>query len=147
MIPPIPKIHDYQVSPDNGFLPAEPPLSRLPDPYYDPWEDVMANLRTLLVAKRIRAVVEDLPILSTSRLRTEAEWRRAYVVLGFITNSYIWGLEKAKDVCFPGLVFPFLLFFSLFFSSFLFFSYLLPSPFPPFFPLPMLACFRAEQQD
>lgn len=67
----------------------------------------MANLRTLLVAKRIRTVVEDLPVLSTSRLRTEAEWRRAYVVLGFIVNSYIWGLEKAKDVCFPGLLFSF----------------------------------------
>jgi indoleamine 2,3-dioxygenase len=98
MIPPLPNIHDYQISPESGFLPAEPPLSRLPDPYYDPWEDITANLRSLIVGKEIRLAVDDLPILSTSRLRTEAEWRRAYVVLGFISNSYIWALEPAKDV-------------------------------------------------
>jgi indoleamine 2,3-dioxygenase len=99
MIPPLPNLADYQISVDNGFLPADSPLDRLPDPYYGPWEDVATNLRNLLVSKEIRKVVDELPLLSTSRLQTEAEWRRAYVVLGFMTNSYIWGLEKAKDVC------------------------------------------------
>lgn len=97
MIPPLPNIADYQISVENGFLPAEPPLDRLPDPYYKPWEDLAANLRSLLASKEIRLAVDELPLLSTSRLCTEAEWRRAYVMLGFITNSYIWGLEKAKD--------------------------------------------------
>jgi indoleamine 2,3-dioxygenase len=101
MIPPLPSLDEYQISVENGFLPAEPPLDRLPDPYYEPWEDIAANLQTLLASKEIRTAVDDLPLLSTSRLRSEAEWRRAYVVLGFITNSYIWGLEKAKDVCVP----------------------------------------------
>jgi len=100
MLPPLPNLDDYQIS-KNGFLPAEPPLERLSDPYYGAWEDVVSDLRSLIADKRIRETVEELPILSTSRLRFEAEWRRAYVVLGFISNSYIWGLEKAKDVCLP----------------------------------------------
>jgi len=100
MLPPLPNLQDYQIS-ENGFLPAVPPLDRLPDPYYDAWEDVASNLQSLIADKQIRQVVEELPILSTARLRSEAEWRRAYVVLGFISNSYIWGLEKAKDVCAP----------------------------------------------
>ena len=89
------------MSVENGFLPAESPLERLPDVYYDPWEDIASNLHSLIAQKTVRRVVETLPTLSTSKLRTEAEWRRAYVVLGFISNSYIWGLPKAKDVSHP----------------------------------------------
>jgi indoleamine 2,3-dioxygenase len=98
MLPKLPNIEDYQVSADNGFLPIGLPLARLPDPYYCAWEQVVAKLHSLISEKRIRAVVDDLPVLSVSRLRGEAEWRRAYVVLGFISNAYIWGMEQAKDV-------------------------------------------------
>lgn len=100
MLPPLPNLEDYQIS-ENGFLPAEPPIDRLPDRYYDAWENVASNLRSLIADKKIREAVDELPLLSTSRLHSEAEWRRAYVVLGFISNSYIWGLVKAKDVCPP----------------------------------------------
>lgn len=58
----------------------------------------MASLQSLIPGKSIRRVVDALPILSTSRLQCESEWRRAYVVLGFISNSYIWGLEQPKEV-------------------------------------------------
>jgi indoleamine 2,3-dioxygenase len=98
MIPPLPNLADYQISPQNGFLPAETPLARMPDPYYDPWEFVVENLHDLLQKKKIRRVVEALPLLSTDRLRTEPEWRRAYLLLGFMSNSYIWGMEEAKEV-------------------------------------------------
>lgn len=98
MIPPLPNLEAYQVSAENGFLPAEPPLARLPDLYYQPWEIVVENLQDLLQQKRIRRAIDSLPLLSTALLRTEAEWRRAYVLLGFMSNSYIWGMEEAKDV-------------------------------------------------
>lgn len=101
MIPPLPNLEDYQISPRNGFLPAETPLARMPDSYYDPWEFVVANLHDLLHKKKIRRVIDSLPLLSTTRLRTEPEWRRAYLLLGFMSNSYIWGMEEAKDVCYP----------------------------------------------
>ncbi|KAI5777219.1 indoleamine 2,3-dioxygenase alpha type [Geopyxis carbonaria] len=97
MIPPLPNLEDYQISPENGFLPAEPPIERLSDPYYEPWEVIVANLQALILTKQIRRAVEALPTLSTSRLQTTPEWRRAYMVLGFISNSYIWGMEQAEE--------------------------------------------------
>lgn len=105
MLQPLPNIDDYQISAENGFLPAEPPLERLSDPYYEPWELIVDDLQTLLSRKEIRRAVDSLPYLSTGRLESEAEWRRAYLLLGFITNSYIWGEEQAKDV---SLNYPFL---------------------------------------
>lgn len=97
MIPPLPNIDNYQVSAENGFLPNEAPLDRLPDPYYRLWEDIVSRLHHLILSKTIRQAVDCLPVLSTYRLRSDSEWRRAYVVLGFISNAYIWGLEKAED--------------------------------------------------
>jgi indoleamine 2,3-dioxygenase len=98
MLPPLPKLSEYGISPETGFLPEEEPLSHLPDAYYQPWETIIQNLQALILAKRIRQVVDRMPLLSVDRLRTEREWRRAYVILGFLTHSYIWGGERPADV-------------------------------------------------
>lgn len=87
---PIPKPEDYDVSVVNGFLPNEPPIERLSDAYYEPWEYVMKNLQGLILSKRLREVVEKLPVLSTEYLADEPQWRRAYSVLAFIAHAYIW---------------------------------------------------------
>jgi indoleamine 2,3-dioxygenase len=99
MLPSLPILRDYDVSPSYGFLPDEIPLDLLPDSYYAPWEAVVRNLQALLLAKRLRGVVDVLPVLSTDYLVTVAEWRRAYVILGFLTHSYIWGGDTPVDVC------------------------------------------------
>jgi indoleamine 2,3-dioxygenase len=98
MYQPLPRLSDFDVSPLNGFLPTEPPCEYLPDPYYAPWERIMVNLQALVLTKRLRKDVDNLPILSTSFLRTEAEWRRAYQVLGFIVHGYVWGGDSPSDV-------------------------------------------------
>lgn len=98
MIPPLPRLSDYDVSPQNGFLPDEIPLELLPDRYYGPWETVVRNFQSLILSKRLRQVVDRLPVLSTDLLLTEAEWRRAYSVLGFIAHAYVWGGETPADV-------------------------------------------------
>jgi indoleamine 2,3-dioxygenase len=98
MIPPIPRLSDYDVSGLHGFLPTEPPLELLPDPYYAPWEMVLRNLQSLMLTKRLRPMVDRLPVLDTDALRTEPEWRRAYLVLGFLAHAYIWGGETPCDV-------------------------------------------------
>jgi indoleamine 2,3-dioxygenase len=98
MYQPLPRLSDFDVSPLNGFLPTEPPCARLPDPYYDPWERIIGNLQALVSTKRLRREVDSLPILSTSLLREEAEWRRAYSILGFITHAFIWGGDIPTDV-------------------------------------------------
>jgi indoleamine 2,3-dioxygenase len=95
---PLPRLSDYDVSGLNGFLPTEPPCDHLSDPYYAPWETVIANLQPLILTKRIRNVVDKLPILYTDYLRGEAEWRRAYSILGFITHGYVWGGDSPADV-------------------------------------------------
>ncbi|KAI9844679.1 MAG: hypothetical protein M1837_005421 [Sclerophora amabilis] len=108
MIPPLPILEDYGISPQNGFLPSEAPLEHLPDPYYREWESVVRNLQPLLLSKRLRGVVDDLPVLSTARLGPEAEWRRAYMLLAFMSHGYIWGGDKPSErlprtICIPFL--------------------------------------------
>ncbi|PMD66168.1 indoleamine 2,3-dioxygenase alpha type [Hyaloscypha bicolor E] len=90
MLPPVPVLSDYGISPEYGFLPAELPLERLPDPYYNKWEAIVANLQGLVLSKRLRGVIERLPILSTAGLEHDSEWRRAYSLLCFMAHGYIW---------------------------------------------------------
>lgn len=103
MIRDIPQPSDYDVSTVNGFLPAELPLEVLPDTYYGRWENIIRNLQALVLSKRLRGVVDSLPVLSTDYLRTEAEWRRAYLILAFVSHAYIWGGDAPLDVsdCLP----------------------------------------------
>ncbi|KAH8177794.1 indoleamine 2,3-dioxygenase domain-containing protein [Sarocladium implicatum] len=108
MQPPIPILADYGISPTHGFLPDTLPLSRLPDPYYNKWEAVVANLQALILSRRLRGVVDRLPILSTIGLEHDAEWRRAYSLLGFIAHAYIWGGDTPSDRLPPSLSVPFL---------------------------------------
>ncbi len=107
MRPCIPRLEDYDISPDTGFLPSELPLEVLPDPYYSQWENIVRNLQGLILSRRLRGVVDNLPALSTDHLATEAEWRRAYSVLAFIVHAYIWGGDRPADVS-SGLRRPFI---------------------------------------
>jgi indoleamine 2,3-dioxygenase len=105
---PVPNPLDYDVSLENAFLPSTPPLECLPDPYYEQWEHVMTNLQGLILSKRLREVVDHLPVLSTDRLTDIAQWRRAYSILAFITHGYIWGGLKPADRIPPSISIPFL---------------------------------------
>lgn len=97
---PSPEINldDYAVSPDHGFLPSGLPLQKLPHDYYAPWERLAIRLPDLIQTGQIRSLVDALPVLTTTWLQTDPEWRRAYSILGFLTHAYIWGGEKPKDV-------------------------------------------------
>ncbi|MCJ1477016.1 hypothetical protein MMC13_005687 [Lambiella insularis] len=108
MIPSIPSLDDYEISPNYGFLPKELPLEMLPDPYYNRWEAVVANLQALILSRRLREVVNRLPVLSTARLYQPAEWRRAYLLLAFMTNGYIWGGDRPAERIPPPISIPFL---------------------------------------
>jgi indoleamine 2,3-dioxygenase len=108
MLPPIPNLSDYGISPHYGFLPAELPLERLPDPYYNKWEAVVTNLQGLILSKRLRGVIDRLPILSTAGLEHEAEWRRAYMMLAFMAHGYIWGGDVPSERLPPAISIPLL---------------------------------------
>ena len=108
MIPPIPVLSDYGISPTHGFLPEERPLTRLPDPYYNKWEAVAANFPALILSKRLRDVVNRLPVLDTVGLEHESEWRRAYCLLCFVAHGYIWGDDIPADRLPPSISVPLL---------------------------------------
>ncbi|KAH6713014.1 indoleamine 2,3-dioxygenase-like protein [Leptodontidium sp. MPI-SDFR-AT-0119] len=97
MLPPLPILGDYGISPEYGFLPAELPLERLPDPYYNKWEAIVANLQGLILSKRLRGVIDLLPVLSTAGLEHDSEWRRAYSLLCFMAHGYIWGGDSPSE--------------------------------------------------
>lgn len=89
-------LEDYQISPTHGFLRAGSPLERLPK-YYEGWERICSNLPNLIQSQQIIKAVHELPLRSTDYLRSEPEWRRAYVLLGFIANGYLWSPESSVE--------------------------------------------------
>lgn len=97
MIISLPVLEDYDISPLTGFLPDEPPLLSLGDPYYDPWETIVKDLPALVLTRRLRDVVDAMPVLSTDKLITEAHWRRACSILGFLAHGYVWAGDKPSD--------------------------------------------------
>lgn len=99
MFPPVPVLSNYGLSPQYGFLPPELPLERLPDPYYNKWETIVANLQGLILSKRLRGVIDRLPVLSTAGLEHDSEWRRGYSLLAFMAHGYIWGGDSPAEVC------------------------------------------------
>jgi hypothetical protein len=92
-------LEDFGVSTVNGFLPSELPVTCLSDPYYEVWEEIVTQLPHLLRQKTIRTHIDTLSTLSTSYLKSEREWQRAYVLLAFLTQGYIWGGAKPSEVC------------------------------------------------
>ncbi|KAF1931007.1 indoleamine 2,3-dioxygenase family protein [Didymella exigua CBS 183.55] len=92
----------------NGFLPASAPLTRLPNDYYLPWESIVEVLPTLIETRQIRQRVDELPILDTAYLKTEAEWQRAYSMLAVITQGYVWQGPEPSERLPPTISVPFL---------------------------------------
>ena len=92
----------------NAFLPEDSPSEILSDAYYSPWEAIASNLPQLIDNGCIRSEVDQMPLLSTERLATDADWRRAYVLLGFMTHAYVWGGETPEEILPPQVTVPFL---------------------------------------
>ncbi|PFH56968.1 hypothetical protein XA68_15688 [Ophiocordyceps unilateralis] len=91
----------------NAFLPDEPLITALPD-YYEPWEAVAQNFIALVGDGSFRAAAKQLPILSTNHLESPMQWRRAYVILAYFTQAYVWGGSEAAEMLPPQISVPFL---------------------------------------
>lgn len=87
----------YGIS-QNGFLPAEAPLRRLPHAFYEPWEKLMDQLPALLKSGCVREHVDALPVLGTFRLNNEQELQRSYSMLAMIAQAYIWQGPQPSEV-------------------------------------------------
>jgi len=93
-------LEQYDIS-HYGFLPVEEPLARLPQEYYQPWENIMSNLEALIASKEFYNEIKNLEILDTSLLQNIPEWRRAYVILTFFTHAHIWTASVPVEVRIP----------------------------------------------
>lgn len=103
----IPRAQDYGISPTRGFLPIDDPLKHIPDPLYTPWETLANDLPSLMQMRRVRHAVDQLDVISTEHLYTPQEIRRAYSLLGFILNAYIWSDNQPATVVPPQISIPF----------------------------------------
>ncbi|KAL6817192.1 indoleamine 2,3-dioxygenase [Trichoderma sp. SZMC 28015] len=92
----------------NSFLPQEKPCEQLSDKYYEPWETIAAQLPTLIENGEMRDAINRLSVLSTDGLSTVPEWRRAYVMLAYMTHAYIWAGDNPEEVLPPQITIPFL---------------------------------------
>jgi indoleamine 2,3-dioxygenase len=80
----------FPVDPERGFLPSPDPLDRLPAAFAR-WEEMAHNLPKLLVAGKLRPVLEQLPILDVTQLQGEAQIHRAMLLLSYFGHGYVWG--------------------------------------------------------
>jgi indoleamine 2,3-dioxygenase len=91
-------LQKYQISERLGFLPAQPPLTRLPHSCYQIWEDTLDGFASPSNYESIRQQMDKMPVLSAEALATEPEWRRAYVVLSMMSQLYIWASYQPSKV-------------------------------------------------
>ncbi|KAL0098108.1 Indoleamine 2,3-dioxygenase [Phycomyces blakesleeanus] len=92
-------LESYDISPQTGFLPSQPPLRRLPSAYFAPWESLMEDCNGLLLAGKLRERVHKLPLLDSIRLQNVQEYRRAFLILCMVSHSYVWGKhEKTLEI-------------------------------------------------
>ncbi|KNE73204.1 hypothetical protein AMAG_17393 [Allomyces macrogynus ATCC 38327] len=90
----LPTLSAYGLSRVTGFLPELPPLARLPEGYFTPWETTLDRLHGLLLTDRFRAEIDArFPHLDPARLDTHDVplMRRAFVVLSLLASAYVWG--------------------------------------------------------
>jgi indoleamine 2,3-dioxygenase len=92
------KLADFGVSPDTGFIPKQAPAP-LSAECFSQWERVAKELPQLIKTKKLRESVNSLSEIecSDSTLKSEDEWKRAYVILSYIGQGYIW-MSCKEDV-------------------------------------------------
>uniref|UniRef100_A0A665XD73 Indoleamine 2,3-dioxygenase 1 n=1 Tax=Echeneis naucrates TaxID=173247 RepID=A0A665XD73_ECHNA len=78
----------FDISEKLGFL-LEEPLTNLPD-HYGVWMDLANNLTHLIETRKLRDLVDKMPVLMPDILSTNRELRLAHLVLGFISMGYVW---------------------------------------------------------
>ncbi|KAH7915591.1 Indoleamine 2,3-dioxygenase [Hygrophoropsis aurantiaca] len=111
--------HDFDVDTRTGFMPPQPPISRLP-PAWEPWELVLEaaitkklqlggkpNLTAAEAARSAlwRSSVREMPILPIEDLtNSELLLRRAHHVLVFTMHFYIHTLSLGADIRIPASI-------------------------------------------
>lgn len=101
-------LQKYDIDMYTGFLPSKDPLQRLPYARYHLWEDLGDDLPKLLGARlgQARDPLSQLPVLKTDKLITDAELRRAHLLLCLFAHAYVWGGTTPIDRIPEGIAKP-----------------------------------------
>ncbi|KAH7161850.1 indoleamine 2,3-dioxygenase subfamily [Dactylonectria macrodidyma] len=107
----IPNLDTFGISRTRGFLSSNPPLTAFRQVDYVKWDELVARLPKLVSSHTLYQEIHALPLLNTSKLSSELDYRRAYVVLAFLVHAYVWGGSedgKPIETIPPQLAEPFL---------------------------------------
>lgn len=85
-------LEEHDVDPKRGFLPRPDPLESLPAGF-EAWEALAPRVSALLLAGKLQAAVETLPVIETDRLERREELERAMLLLSVLGNAYVWANE------------------------------------------------------
>lgn len=92
------KLADFGLSPEWGFLQHQDPLTQLPDGNVA-WDEMGKNLPKYLMSKNFRQQVNKLPDFDLTKINTDAQLRRAMLVVSYIGMAYQWSdLEPAHEL-------------------------------------------------
>ena len=74
-----------------GFLSEDIPLARLPGPF-ESWERIVDDLPSIIKSGKLREKVDQLSLVTVNdrSLPDKQHWQRAYCVVSFISQAYIW---------------------------------------------------------
>ncbi len=75
-----------------GFLPKNDPPSHLPDGF-EAWDHIASQLPKILVCGEIRSTIKRMPPFDITKLKEEADWERAMMILSFLGQAYVWGVN------------------------------------------------------
>lgn len=67
----------------------------------------MESLNALLLAGRLKEVIDDMPLLNVEELRNDAQRRRAFLILSFLAHSYVWGETRTATFIPAAVAVPF----------------------------------------
>ncbi|KAH8177951.1 indoleamine 2,3-dioxygenase domain-containing protein [Sarocladium implicatum] len=87
----LPNLDTFGISPNLGFLSNQRPLSSFSNPCFAQLDELATDLPILITTGSLRTKLDSLPYLDPIHLSSEGEYRRAYVVLGFLIHAYVWG--------------------------------------------------------
>ena len=93
------ELKKFKISEKTGFLP-EKPSQKLPGDYFREWESAAQEIPQLIAVKGLRKKVnEELPeiVFDATTLTTEEQWQRAYLIVTFLAQAYLWEEGSESD--------------------------------------------------
>lgn len=94
------QLSDYDIDAERGFVPGADPLTALPA-RYAVWDEAAARLPLTTMTGRTLQVLAAMPVIEPDGLATEAELRRAQMLLAAFANAWMALAPEARSIPAP----------------------------------------------